>query len=82
MPRKGATGLSPGFQPWEPENKQFALKGREVSRRILNLLLRKWNAPLRRAATGLYCHIVSIFDLPPLQGASLWVAVPRVKTLG
>jgi hypothetical protein len=23
-----------------------------------------------------------ILDLPPLQGASLWVAVPRVETLG
>jgi hypothetical protein len=29
---EGATGLSPGFQPWESENKRFALKGREVSR--------------------------------------------------
>jgi len=31
---------------------------------------------------GLYCHVVSTLDLPSLhQGASLWVAVPRVETL-
>jgi hypothetical protein len=28
---EGATELSPGFQPWEPSNKRFALlKGREI----------------------------------------------------
>jgi hypothetical protein len=29
---KGAGGLSPGFQPWAPENKRFALKlkGRQI----------------------------------------------------
>ena len=35
------------------------------------------------SAIGLYCGVVSTFDLPSLhQGASLWVAVPRVETLG
>ena len=27
-------------------------------------------------------HLVRTFDLAPLQGASLLVAIPRVKTLG
>jgi hypothetical protein len=27
---KGATGLSPGFQPWGPQNNMLALKGREA----------------------------------------------------
>jgi hypothetical protein len=26
---EGAVGLSPGFRPWEPTIKRFALKGRE-----------------------------------------------------
>jgi hypothetical protein len=29
---KGAGGLSPGFQPWEPPPQRFALKGRQVER--------------------------------------------------
>jgi hypothetical protein len=28
---EGAKGLSPGFQPWKPENKRLALKGERVS---------------------------------------------------
>jgi hypothetical protein len=27
---KRATGLSPGFQPWEPPLRRFALKGRQT----------------------------------------------------
>ena len=29
---KGAGGLSPGFQPWEPCPEGFALKGRQIER--------------------------------------------------
>src|ERR1700722_8081982 len=29
---KGAGGLSPGFQPWEPRPERFALKGRQIER--------------------------------------------------
>jgi hypothetical protein len=29
-----------------------------------------------------FFHLVSTLNLPPLQGVSIWVAVPRVKTLG
>ncbi len=38
---------------------------------------------LRGATIGPYFHVVSRFDLAPLQGASLrgW-SVPRVETLG
>ncbi len=38
---------------------------------------------LRRGATGFRCRVVSTLNLPPLQlqGASLWVAGPRVETL-
>jgi hypothetical protein len=57
---KVATGLSPGFQPWDPQNKR-----------------------VRPEAEGARPNfrVVSTFDLPPLQGASLMV-VPRVETLG
>jgi hypothetical protein len=34
---------------------------------------------LERATTRLYRHIVSTFDLPPLQGASLWGRFPGLK---
>jgi hypothetical protein len=37
---------------------------------------------LKRATNGLRCRVASTLNLPPLQGASLWVAIPRVETLG
>jgi hypothetical protein len=38
---KVATGLSPGFQPWEPSKSEFALKGREADLIKLTPLLRQ-----------------------------------------
>ena len=34
---------------------------------------------LRRATIGLCCRVVSTFDLPPLQGASLGGRFPGLK---
>jgi hypothetical protein len=38
--------------------------------------------PKIESTIGSYFHVASTFDLPPLQGASLWADVPRVETLG
>jgi hypothetical protein len=42
------------------------------------------SAQLKHVTIGnwIYFHLVRTFDLAPPQGASLWVVVPRVKTLG
>jgi len=84
---KVARGLSPGFNPGNPQNNEFALKlkGQEADKiNLAPIAARKLNVQLRRATIRFCFHVVSTLNLPPLQlqGVSLWVAVPRVETLG
>ena len=70
---EGATELSPGFQPWEPSNKRFALlKGREIrvpdeARTYCRAKIRVRNWDLRQLTIGLRFRLVRTFDLAPLQ---------------
>jgi hypothetical protein len=69
---EGAGELNSGFQPWKAQNKRLALKGaRGASIETITII------PSFR--------MLSTFDLPPLQGASLGGRFPGLKpveTLG
>jgi hypothetical protein len=84
---KVTTGLSPGFQPGfnpgNPQNNEFALKGREADlTKLAPIAALNLECAIETCYNWTYFRVVSTFDLPPLQGESLWVAVPRVETLG
>jgi hypothetical protein len=68
---KGLQNSALGFNPGNPQNKQFALKGREMgTRSSSHLLPRKKNEyAIGTPSFGL----VRTFDLASIQGASLWV---------
>jgi hypothetical protein len=82
----GAFGLAPkglqdsaqGFNPGNPQNKWFALKGRDMRLRA-NLATHCGAKSQGAIETGYnwpldpYFHLVRTFDLAPLQGASLWL---------
>ena len=75
MARSGLKSVAQGFNQVSTlgtlKINEFALKkGREAD--LVKL------API--AAPNF--RVVSAFDLPPLQGESLWAAVPRVETRG
>jgi hypothetical protein len=59
------------------------LKGREAGKiNFAPIAGRELKAQSRRATIRFYFLVVSTLNLPPLQGVSIWVAVPRVETLG
>ena len=66
---KGAVGLSPGFQPWEPSPKRRALKGRQIER----------NNPTK-ARFG--CNMAQLLAPLAPSGRTFDSLVPRVETLG
>jgi hypothetical protein len=81
---KGLKNSAQGFNPGNPSQNRFALKGREMrppdeSRTILP---RHSQSKLAVRRLGLYFHLVRRFDLAPIQGAALWVVSPKVETLG
>ena len=62
---------------------EFALKGRETDQiELAPIAASRLECAIERCYNRTYFRVVSTFDLPPLQGESLWVAVPRVETLG
>jgi hypothetical protein len=70
---EGATELSPGFQPWEPSNKRFALlKGREI--RVPDEARTYCRAKVRvRNSSDPASALLARSIWRPLQGASLLV---------
>jgi hypothetical protein len=80
-------GSAQGFNPGNPQNKWFALKGREMrlrdeSRTYGGAKVRVHNRSRLQLVVGPYLYLVRTFDLAPLQGASLWEGVPGVETPG
>jgi hypothetical protein len=80
---EGGYRTQPRVSPWETlKITEFALKGREADQNNLapgvaqKLVCGKSNM-LQWSLLSRY----STFKLPPPQDASLWVAIPRVKTL-
>jgi hypothetical protein len=75
---KGLQDSAQGFNPGNPQNKWFALKGREMRLRDKSrtdcgaksqcAIETCYNWPLDP-----YFHLVRTFDLAPFQGASLWL---------
>jgi hypothetical protein len=63
---KGLEDSALGFQPWEPKNKRLAMKGRE-ERAIRHITI-----------TPSFC-MLTVFDLPLLQGASIGDRFPGLK---
>jgi hypothetical protein len=69
---EGATGLSPGFQPWEPQKKLLRPEGATgYQMSLVSIVAQNESARLQSAPIGPYFRVVSKFDLAPLQGASL-----------
>jgi hypothetical protein len=61
---------------------EFALKGRKADQiNLAPVVVQELECAIETVTIRTYSRVVSTFDLPPLQGASLWV-VPRVETLG
>ena len=59
------------------------LKGREADLiKLAPIAALNLECAIETCYNWTYFRVVSTFDLPPLQGESLWVAVPRVETLG
>jgi hypothetical protein len=103
MPRRWLQGSAQGFNPGNPQNNEFALKGREADlTKLAPIAALNLECAIETCYNLTYFRVVSTFDLPPLQhlqpggpgvihgthihvpceGESLWVAVPRVETLG
>ncbi len=64
---------------------EFALKlkGREADLiKLAPIAAQNLECAIETCTIGPTFALFSTFDLPPLQGESLWVAVPRVETLG
>jgi hypothetical protein len=62
---------------------ESALKGREAGLiKLAPIAAQKLECAIETCYIWTYFPIVSTFDLPPLQGESLWALVPRVETLG
>jgi hypothetical protein len=84
MPRRWLQGSAQGFNLVSTlgtlKINEFALKGREADQiKLAPIVAQK----LERAIEVLqldYFRVASTFDLPPLQGESLWAVVPRVET--
>ncbi len=78
---KGAGGLSPGFQPWEPPPERRALKGRQIQRtNNAKVESKLYTSQLRTLVFALQqAHLVS---LSPFHGELVILRVPRVETLG
>jgi hypothetical protein len=83
MPRRWLQGCAQGFNPGNPQNDEFALKGREADLiKLAPIAAQNLECAIETCYNWTYFRVVSTFDLPPLQlqGESLWVAVPRVET--
>ena len=82
---KGLKDSAQGFNPGNPRNKRFALKGREMrlpdeSRTHCRAKVSNGDGlPLGHWACF---RLVRTFRLAPIQGESFLVVGPRVKTLG
>jgi hypothetical protein len=62
---------------------EFALKGREAGLiKLAPIAAPKIRVRIDTCYNWISFRVVSTFDLPPIQGESLWAAVPRVETLG
>ena len=84
MPRRWLQGSAQGFNPGNPQNKEFALKGREADliKPAPIAAPKEIECAIETCYNCTYFRVVSTFDLPPIQGESLWAVVPRVETLG
>src|ERR1700722_14935430 len=79
---KGIQDSAQGFNPGNPQNKWFALKGREMRLRekprphgaakSQPAIETCYNWPLNP-----YFHLVRTFDLAPFQGAPHWLVVSQ-----
>jgi hypothetical protein len=68
---EGATGLSPGFQPWEPQKKMVRPEGATgYQMSFVSIVAQDESAQLQGTPIGPYFRDVGKFDLA-LQGASL-----------
>ena len=80
---KGLDSAAQGFNPGDPQNKWFALKGRQDTTDEFRIHRSpNESGQLPGATIGIHFRIVSQFDLALIQGASLGLPVPGVKTLG
>ena len=83
MPRRWLQGSAQGFNPGNPQNNEFALKGREADLlKLAPIVAQKLECTIEPCYNWNYFRVVSTFDLPPLQGESLWAGFPGLKTLG
>ncbi len=75
---QGLQNSAQGFNPGNPQNKRFALKGREMrvpdeARTYCRAKVRVRNWDVRQLDHRTPFRLVRTFDLAPLQGASLLV---------
>jgi hypothetical protein len=78
---KVATGLSPGVSTLGTlKINEFALKGREADLiKLAPIAAPKIEGAIETCYNCTYFRVVSTFDLPPLQGASLGRQFPGLK---
>jgi hypothetical protein len=61
----------------------YALKGPEADlTKLAPIAAQKLACAIETCYNWTYFRVVSTLDLPPVQGESLWAAVPRVGTMG
>jgi hypothetical protein len=86
MPRRWLQGSAQGFNPGNPQNNEFALKGREADLiKLAPVAAQNLECAIETCYNWTYFRVVSTFDLRPLQGESLWRRFPGLKpveTLG
>jgi hypothetical protein len=68
MPRRWLQGSAQGFNPGNPQNNEFALKGREADLISSHLVAaQNLECAIETCYNWTYFRVVSTFDLPPLQ---------------
>src|ERR1700722_10540667 len=69
MPRRWLQGSAQGFNPGNPQNNEFALKGREADlTKLAPIAALNLECAIETCYNWTYFRVVSTFDLPPPSG--------------